>query len=271
MFMKLSNLMAEVTKKDFFKEGEVEKATRNIEIEYNDLRATHLHDYMNMVAKFRFANDENYFLTFTDSLKRTTVSDMTRYVTDYFSDHTGIRCLYTSARAMRNAKPDQQYFPLDESVGDVRFNYELNKTDIEADTAKRDLQRLIQWLKINPDMHVQINGFADESEFKKSFDTIVMHFIDSTPSFRKAMPDAIKVRYLRIEMMRAMKIAKAIYEAGIPEDRIAGTSMVFTSDTDEKAVENRKCTVTLEKMRPRPSLYEYHFGKKKEEEKTNAR
>jgi hypothetical protein len=41
---------------------------------------------------------------------------------------------------------------------------------------------------------------------------------------------------------------------------------VFTSDSDEGAANNRKCTVTMEKIQPRVSLYEYHFGKKKEGE-----
>ena len=72
-------------------------------------------------------------------------------------------------------------------------------------------------------------------------------------------------------MMRAMKIAKALYESGITEDRITGTSMVFTSDSKETAAANRKCTLTFEKIKPRMSLYEYHFGKKKEEDTGGAK
>jgi outer membrane protein OmpA-like peptidoglycan-associated protein len=190
---------------------------------------------------------------------------MRRYVGDYFADHSGVRNLVTSAESLKNASPDQQFYAMDESISDIKFTYDLNKADIETDEAKQDLRRVIQWLIINTDVHVQINGFADEGEFTRAYNDTVMKFIDSTATFHKAMPDAIKKGYLRIEMMRAMKIAKALYEAGITEDRISGTSMVFTSDTKEAAAANRKCTLTFEKMKPRVSLYEYHFGKKKPE------
>ena len=263
MFEGINKVVQDFVKKEYFKEGEIERAVKNMEIELKDFRDNHPMEYMNEVMHYRFFNDENYINAFADSLNHVSVADMRRYVGDYYIDHTGIRFLYTSANAMRNAPTEQQYFPLDESIANLKFAYELNKTDIESDTAKRDLQRLIQWLKINPDMHVQINGFADEGEYKKTQDTTIMRFIDATPTFHKAMPDAIKLGYLRIEMMRAMKIAKAIYEAGIGEDRISGTSMIFTSDSKEQAAENRKCTVTIEKIKPRLSLYEYHFGKKK--------
>ena len=263
MFDGINKVVIDITKKDYFKEGEIERAVRNMEIEFNDFKAHHFSDYMKEVMHYRYANDENYINAFVDSLNKVTVADMRRYVSDYYIDHTGIRFLYTSANAMRNATPEQQYFPIDESIENMKFIYDINKTDIETDIAKQDLNKLIQWLKINPDIHIQINGFADEGEYKKTQDTAVMHFIEQTPTFHKAMPDAIKLGYLRLEMMRAMKIAKAIYEAGIGEDRITGTSMVFSSDTNEKAAENRKCTITLEKIKPRLSLYEYHFGKKK--------
>jgi hypothetical protein len=160
----------------------------------------------------------------------------------------------------------QRYYALDESVKNVTFTYPLNITDIDSVTGRQDLDRLIQWLRINPDMHIQVNGFSDRGEYVKSYDTAVSNFLKATPTFRKAMPDAVKVGYLRIEMMRAMKIAKALYEAGITEDRITGTSMTFSSDSDEAAAANRKCTVTIEKIQPRVSLYEYHFGKKKPED-----
>jgi hypothetical protein len=186
-------------------------------------------------------------------------------VGDYFTDHSGVRNVATSADSLSSSPPDQQYFALDESIEDIKFTYDLNKTDIETHEAKQNLRRVIQWLHINTDMHVQINGFSDEGEFKKAYDDSVLRFIDSTATFHKAMPDATKKGFLRIEFMRAMKIAKALYEAGITEDRISGTSMVFSSDTKEGATANRKCTLTLEKMQPRLSLYEYHFGKKKEE------
>jgi hypothetical protein len=264
-FSQMNRLISDITQKEYFKEGEIETAQKSIEVEFNSLKSVNPKAFLDMVIKFRFSNDENYFNSLSDSIKSVNVDHMRSYVTEYFAEHSGVRNLVTSAESLRAAGPDQQYYALDESVGDVKFTYDLNKTDIETEDAKQDLKRIIQWMKINPDMHVQINGFADEGEFTKAYDDTVIRFIDSTVTFHKAMPDVTKKGYLRIEFMRAMKIAKTLYEAGITEDRITGTSMVFTSDTKEAAAANRKCTLSFEKIKPRVSLYEYHFGKKKGE------
>ena len=268
-FSRLNQVITDISQKNYFKEGEIEKAQKNIAIEYNELKTNNLRTYMGLVTRFRFSNDENYMANFLDSINAVNVEHMRRYMSDYFTNHKGVRTLVASIDSMKKIRQDQQYFALDESIGDTKFIYDLNKTDIETDEAKQTLQRVIQWLYINPDINVQINGFADEGEFMKSYDDSVLRFIDSTATFHKAMPDATKKGYLRIEFMRAMKIAKALYEAGIGEDRISGTSMVFTSDTKEAAAANRKCTLTFEKIQPRVSLYEYHFGKKKDEGQHN--
>jgi outer membrane protein OmpA-like peptidoglycan-associated protein len=270
-FSALNHLIADVGRKDYFQPEEIEKAKKDIAVEFNDLKANDPKGYQSFVVRYRFTNDENYFSAMVDSINAVTVDHMRLYVDDYLTAYSCVRDLIVPDSAMKNAPPDQQYFPLDESVGDIRFTYDLNKTEIETDEARQNLRRIIQWLRINTDMHVQVNGFSDEGEFVKSYDDSVLRFIDSTVTFHKAMPDVTRKGYLRIEFMRAMRIAKALYEAGITPDRITGTSMVFTSDTKEAAAANRKCTITLEKIKPHPSLYEYHFGHKKPEDDTGWR
>ena len=71
----------------------------------------------------------------------------------------------------------------------------------------------------------------------------------------------VKMGALRPEMMRAMKIIKYLYDHGVSMERLKGTSMPFSSDNDTEAQENMKVTVTLDKIRRAPSLYEYHYGK----------
>ncbi|MCW3125390.1 MAG: peptidase domain protein [Bacteroidetes bacterium] len=264
-FSRIDSMIIAFCRPDYFTDEEFLAEGKSIGSEFEDLRR-HTHIYMMEVARYRFSNDENYFPSLSDSIQSVTVPMMQRYVNDYFQGHAGIKCLYIDSNSLAVAPEDQHYYAIDESIKDLTFTYPNNVTDIDTISGREDLQRLIQWLRINPDMHVQINGFSDKGEYTKSYDTTVAKFLKNTPTFRKAMPDAIKVGYLRIEMMRAMRIAKALYEAGITDDRITGTSMTFSSDSDEAAALNRKCTVTLEKIQARVSLYEYHFGKKKEDE-----
>jgi hypothetical protein len=112
---------------------------------------------------------------------------------------------------------------------------------------------------------VQINGFSDEHEYNKTTDEdSIMQFIDSMPTFHKVNSDIIQhKRTIRPEMARAAKIVKYLYEHGIVAERLCGTAMMFKSANKQEAIDNMKCTVTLQKERKSPSLYEYHYGKKK--------
>lgn len=67
---------------------------------------------------------------------------------------------------------------------------------------------------------------------------------------------------MRPETMRAMRIVKYLYENGIDANRLSGTSMCFSSNGRNEALANMKCTISLEKLRDKVSLFEYHYGKK---------
>ncbi|MBS1683595.1 MAG: insulinase family protein [Bacteroidetes bacterium] len=267
-FEVMDSAISAFCRKNFFKQEDLEAEHQRIQNEFNGLRKQ-THTFMTQVARYRFTNDDYYFSSLADSIVAVDVPAMRRYVSDYFIDHAGIKCVYTDTAAINEQPVSQRYYAVNDSIRDITFTYPQNVTDIDSG-AYTDFYKLLQWLKINPDVHVQVNGYSDKGEFVKAYDTTVTNFIWNTPTFRKAMPDKVKVKYLRIEMMRAMKIAKALYEAGIDESRISGTSMSFSSDDDQKAASNRKCTVTLEKIRPHMSLYEYHFGHKKDELPTGS-
>lgn len=260
-FRVIDSCIGAFSRKDFFRAEDIEAERKNVVSEFNALRSrTHL--FMVQVARYRFSGDENYFASLADSIVRVDTTAMRRYVSDYFTDRAGVKCVYTDTALLARVPAADRYYAISDSISDITFRYPQNVTDIDS-AGYTDLHKLIQWLKINPDVYVQVNGFSDKGEFDKANDTAVINFIWNTPTFRKAMPERGKPRYLRTEMMRAMKIAIALYEAGIAEARISGTSMSFSSDDDQQAAANRKCTVTLEKIRPHMSLYEYHFGHKK--------
>jgi hypothetical protein len=264
-FNYLSGLIDALSKKDFINEGELEIAKKNIEIELRDLKTNNPKVFFSQVAKYRFLNDEHYFSALNDSIQAISIDEMNLYINNFFSNYAGVRSLKTTEEAWKTSNESQKYLALDESVNEVKFTYEQNITDLEGTENLANQELLLRWLQINPDMHIQINGCADEGEYDRANDKAILDFIDSIPTFRKVKQDLVKKGYLKLEMMRAMRLVKYLYEHGITEDRLNGTSMIFTSNDKEEAKANRKCTVTLEKIKPRLSLYEYHFGKKKAE------
>jgi hypothetical protein len=263
MYSVLSRLMDEVNQKGYFKDGELEVAGRNIGIRLKEYKDNAITDYLHQSMRFRFSGDEYFFTSMPDSLRSIRPSQMESYIVRYFRNVCGVKLLYTPTGTIQPTDIDEKYYELDSRIGDVIWHYRDNQTRLETDSDRTKLQLLIQWLKINPDMQIQVNGIADAHEHSKVYDDTIMHFINTDSTFHKAMPDKIKKRALPTESMRAMRIMKQIYESGITFDRITGTSMVFHSATSEQAAKNRRCTITLEKQKPKLSLYEYHFGNKR--------
>ncbi len=221
-------------------------------------------EYPQWIVKYWAGNDETYFPQLLDSLLSITETQMKSFVLFYMNQNPHVTGLLVSPQDRQELNVDSLFTNLNDSVGNYVFTYRQNITDLETKEDSTKLRNLLQWLKINSDVNIQINGFADEGEFNKVYDDSIKMFIDSIPTFKKAMPEAIKKGYLRPEMMRAMKLIKYFYDNGIEPERLSGTSMKFTSATREEAIANLKCTVSLEKMRKQISLYEFHYGKKKE-------
>jgi predicted Zn-dependent peptidase len=259
---KLIHTIKKVQGSDFITQERLSKAKDLVINEYKNLALSGPIYFMKEMAYFRFTNDENYILSFTDSLANISEQDMKWYINDYFINRAGVMYTFSNIDAEHYADSTQRVFNLDGDFTNSKCFYELNKTDLYGDSNWTNVYRVISWLQINADAHVQINGFADQSEYNRVKDVPLQTFIDSIPTFRKAMPDFIKTGYMRPESMRSLKLMKVFYENGIDLNRITGTSMLYTSDTKEKAAENRRCTFVVEKIKPTKSLREYHYKAK---------
>jgi len=259
--LELNKVMENVRAMKYLTEENISKAKDKIINQYRLIGINNPDVYMKQVASFLFPSDENYITSFPDSIQNVSDNDMRVYIYDYFINRSGVMYTYTSKNNMQEIDSTERLYNLDESVGELKCMYDLNKTDLSGDSNTTNIDKVISWLKMNPDIHVQINGFSDEGEYNKVSDAGLQQFIDSIPTFKKAMPDFIKTGSMRPEAMRALKVMKTFYEKGIQISRITGTSMMFSSDSKDKEKENRKCTFTFEKMKPTVSLKEYHFGK----------
>lgn len=258
----LTTVVGKIKRMELITPDKLSKAKDLVINEYKNLALSGPVFFMKEIAFYRFTNDENYILSFADSLANISEQDMQWYINDYFINRAGV--MYTLANSNPELVSDssQRVYNLDGDFSTLKCVYELNKTDLCGDTNWANVYRVIRWLQINTDAHVQINGFADEGEYNRVKDVALQTFIDSIPTFKKAMPDFIKTGYMRPESMRSLKLMKVFYENGIDLNRITGTSMLYTSDSKEKAAENRKCSFVVEKIKPTISLREYHYNAK---------
>ncbi len=220
--------------------------------------------YPLQVVKFWPYNDESYFQTLGDSVMNVTEAKMKRFVLEMIKESPHVSALLISENDRKSLNLDSLFAETDDKINNYTFTYGPNITDPDSVQNMNKMKVLLQWLKTNTDVYIQVNGFADVSEFDKVSDAAVLAMMDTIPTFRKMNPDVFKKKTFRPEMLRAMKIIRYLYMNGISADRLSGTSMTYTSNNKEEAAANMKCTITLMKMRSNPSLYEYHYGQKKQ-------
>ena len=230
--------------------------------EYEQLKQTK--KFPEWIARHWEYNDESYFPLLLDSVMKIQEKEVKDFIVNYFNQSAHVVGLRINKADRDSLKVDEFFTDLDENISKYTFKYRQNITDLEngEDLIKRD--NLVQWLTINSDINIQVNGFADEHEYNRATDDTIMQFIDSIPTFRQLKTDIVKKGYLRPEMMRAIKIIKYLYEHGIAAERLSGTSMVYKSGNKKEAIDNMKCTLTLNKYHKSPSLFEFHYGKKNE-------
>lgn len=213
--------------------------------------------------KYTTTGNDEYWTTLRDSVMKITEKQMRPFIEEFFVQAATVTTLSINEDVRKSQNIDSVFTNIDRDVDSIVFNFRTNVHDLEGPENSAKLNRLVQWLKINPDLTVQVNGYSDKSEYNKATDDSIIAFIDSLPDFRKVKQDIIVKKALRLEMMRAIKIVRYLYEHGISADRLRGSSMSLSSTNRQEALANMKCDLTIEKHKLRLSLYEYHYGKPK--------
>jgi len=245
---------------EYINEESVAKAKLKFGEEYKALLETQ--DYVPLSVKFYFTNSEKYFETLNDSVQNLHTKDFLKFIYTTYSIGAFANILEIDSAHLESERVADWFESVDEGIENESFTYRKNIADLEGEENARLLRKLVQWLKVNPDIQCQINGRSDKKEFNKFSNADVFEFIDTIPTFRKYKPDTYKKKTIRLELLRSYKLLKLLVENEIELNRLAGTAMTYGSKTDEQYTNNRRCTLTLNRLRKRLPLRDINiFGK----------
>ncbi len=245
---------------EYVNEQSVAKAKRKFDAEYKALFETP--DFITMSVKFYFTNSDKYFETLNDSVQGLNTKEFLKFVYTTYSIGAFANILEVDSAHVESEKVANWFETVDEHIANEAFTYRKNIADLEGEDNAQLLRKLVQWLKMNPDIQCQINGKSDRKEYNKFSNADVFEFIDTIPTFRKYKPDLYKKKSIQLELLRSYKILKVLVESEIDLSRLSGTAMSYGSKTDEQYADNRKSTLTLNRLRKRLPLRDINiFGK----------
>lgn len=245
---------------EYINDESVAKAKLKFGEEYKALFETP--DFIPMSVKFYFTNSDRYFETLNDSVQHLNTKEFLKFVYTTYSIGAFANILETDSAHIESEKVAEWFENVDEDISNESFTYRKNIADLEGEENARLLRKLVQWLKANPDIQCQINGSSDKKEFNKFSNADVFEFIDTLTTFKKYKPDKYKKNTIRLELLRSYKVLKLLVENEIELSRLSGTAMIYSSKTDEQYINNRRCTLTLNRLRKRLPLRDINiFGK----------
>lgn len=124
-----------------------------------------------------------------------------------------------------------------------------NVSDVETKEAQEKINSITQFLLINKDVNVQVNGYADLTEYIRVQDTSLRSFVEQYPQFKVLSSNPAKATWQRLDMIRALKIVRYFVENGVEADRIIGTGKIYSSEERSEASSNRKVSFLFDKVR----------------------
>jgi predicted Zn-dependent peptidase len=117
---------------------------------------------INIEARFSSPNTDNYFTTLKDSVNSIGERELDRYTYSLFTLGNYAAVLETDTATYAAEQVQQWFDNVDYTMSEFNFWYEQNVPAIAGEENVRNLNRLKQWLTINPDLICQVNGFADK-------------------------------------------------------------------------------------------------------------
>lgn len=244
----------------YINESSVAAAKKKFETEYNAFKGTS--SFFNKSARHFFSNSTDYFESLNDSVQAINTALFLRNTYTTFCNANFAAIAETDSAHFQSENYTDWFADIDETIANEKFTYRKNVCSVEGEANKQLLNRLMQWLKVNPDMQCQINGKADKKEFDKFKDEAVWAFIDTIETFRKYKPDLLKTGIMRPELLRSLTILRALSEGGIEFERLSGTAISLSSKSKEEEAENRVATITLTRLKNRLPLRDIRiFGK----------
>lgn len=189
-----------------------------------------------------------YFLSIQDILEQVDFELLIDFQKRYIQNAFPYEFLETSDSVYSEIELDTVMVETTEQLAKIQFEFDENEAEITEDQIPQ-LFAIRQYLINNPHILIQVNGFADKSEYLKVNDPSLENMIKKFPRFQKVERNLINKDYIRLDMARSLYVIEYFLQGGIAPHRISGTSSLYKSKYKERRYMNRKVTFSYDLIR----------------------
>jgi hypothetical protein len=192
----------------------------------------------NIVENWSINRIEDFFI-YDKKVKGININDLIDFYRMYIKNRPFV------VSVIKSHQGDQDLLEVDESyVKNVEVQYDYNLADIKQESEIEKVNKVLQWMLINPLSFLQINGYADKSEFLKVNSTEIDSFVIKYPKFNLVSSFKRKNTWKRLDMFRAIKLCKFLIDNGVNPDKLNGSGVILNSGEDDDKRKHQKVTFT---------------------------
>lgn len=179
-----------------------------------------------LFAKYWAWSERNWIQSVADSIERLKLSDIKQLITRFLILPQHVSALVVPDSTLM-AEHEDVYTSTTRDLQDYVFRFDKNTGNLDS-ASQTYLNSLYQFLKINPQMQVQIVGHAGKDELGQVQDGEMLDFLDTHPGFVITEKSLIPTKKIRLDVYRALVITKYLIERGIPDTQISGTGLMLS-------------------------------------------
>lgn len=180
----------------------------------------------NLFRKFWAWSEKPWIKTVGDSIQRLKPKHIQQFVTGYLLQEQFVSALLLPDSAAIT-EVEEQYVSTTWDLQDYVFHFEKNTGNLDS-VSLASLNMLYQFMKINPQMKVQVVGHAGKDELGQVQDKTMLEFLEAHPGFEITETPLIPTKKIRLDVYRALVVTRYLIERGIPETQISGTGLLLS-------------------------------------------
>lgn len=182
------------------------------------------------------------YSTFEDSLRAITAKDMHFFLNNFIHGRKFVAALSINPAMRKESGIDSVFTSTAASITDYELHFLKNSSRFAGTADDSVFNSLVQFLKINPDIKIKVNGICHKSELLDVNDDAMLQWVRSQDYFLMNPPSLVQKKKFRLDVYRSLTLIKKLTEAGIPLTRMFGTGNLVRSPEEPEKHQAANCS-----------------------------
>jgi zinc protease len=199
--------------------------------------------YIHTVTYWWASATIDYYTTYIDKIQRVTRQDIQNYISRYIQGRPYIAGLLVQPD-MRTMLNTDAFFTYTAKPNGFKVMFDESSA-VLTEAAKQHLNTVVQWMRINPQARIKVQGYADKTENQKVKDAQYLNLLASYADINIYTEQKRKKKSIPLSLVRSVVLMDYLVSNGIDRSRIIGGAHVSEGKTEAEVNANYRAEISI--------------------------